>query len=391
MIRLIMLTDFTETFSYRLQRGILQYARDNHEQWMVCRMPLSYKNERGLDGVVRWAEEWKADAIMGKFEQDDDLQSFIQRGIVVIAQDHKRLFKTVPNVTSNYLDTSRMAASYFLDRGFNSFAYCGYNEAVWSEERCRGFRKGITDRSNGCHFSLFTDTLTDEPWRNNDLKLIHWLQSLPRRTAIFCCDDRQASVVLSACNEAGIKVPADFVVMGVDNDELVDELDEPTLSSVNLDIEQGGYAMAQMIEAIKQTGQQGNDIIIQPTGIIPRQSTNTFAAVEPYVQKAIDFIHNNLDRQFTITDLLRHLPVSRRLFEIRFREVTGFTPHNYMIRHRIERFAQRLLSSALPIKEIAFDMEFNNYGNLIRLFKTYLGCTPSEYREQHRWHGITIQ
>lgn len=87
MIRLIMLTDFTETFSYRLQRGILQYARDNHEQWMVCRMPLSYKNERGLDGVVRWAEEWKADAIMGKFEQDDDLQSFIQRGIVVIAQD----------------------------------------------------------------------------------------------------------------------------------------------------------------------------------------------------------------------------------------------------------------------------------------------------------------
>lgn len=75
MIRLIMLTDFTETFSYRLQRGILQYARDNHEQWMVCRMPLSYKNERGLDGVVRWAEEWKADAIMGKFEQDDDLQS----------------------------------------------------------------------------------------------------------------------------------------------------------------------------------------------------------------------------------------------------------------------------------------------------------------------------
>ena len=43
MIRLIMLTDFTETFSYRLQRGILQYARDNHEQWMVCRMPLSYK------------------------------------------------------------------------------------------------------------------------------------------------------------------------------------------------------------------------------------------------------------------------------------------------------------------------------------------------------------
>lgn len=379
-----MLTDFTETFSYRLQRGILHYARDSREQWMVCRMPLSYKTERGMRGVVHWAEEWKADAIMGKFEQDDDLQPFMDRGIVVIAQDHKRRFDSVPNVTSAYIATGRMAADYFLDRGFRSFAYCGYEGTVWSEERCRGFRQRISGRGEDCPFSLFTDQLTDEPWQTNDLKLLNWLRSLPHRTAIFCCDDRQASMVLSACFEAGIKVPEDFAVLGVDNDEIVDELDEPTLSSVNLDIEQGGYEMARMIDAIKQQDQPGSDIVIQPAGIVPRQSTNTFAAEEPYVQKAIDFIHDNMDRKFSVADLLHHLPVSRRLLEIRFREVTGTTLHDYIVRHRIERFAHRLISSVLSVKEIALDMEFDNYGNLVRLFKTYMGCTPTEYRERHR-------
>ena len=31
-------------------------------------------------------------------------------------------------------------------------------------------------------------------------------------------------------------------------------------------------------------------------------------------------------------------------------------------------------------------MEFDNYGNLVRLFKTYMGCTPTEYREYRERH-----
>ena len=89
-------------------------------------------------------------------------------------------------------------------------------------------------------------------------------------------------------------------------------------------------------------------------------------------------------RKFNVADLLSRLPVSRRLLEIRFRKVTGTTLHTYIIRRRIERFAHRLLSSVEPVKEVALDMEFDNYGNLVRLFKTYMGCTPTEYRERHR-------
>ena len=64
MIRLIFLTDFTEAFPHHLLRGILQYAREqDHEPWVVCRMPPSYKEEYGIKGVLEWAKN--------KFSQRD--------------------------------------------------------------------------------------------------------------------------------------------------------------------------------------------------------------------------------------------------------------------------------------------------------------------------------
>lgn len=384
MIRLIMLTDFTETFPHRLLRGILQYARDKHQQWMVCRMPLSFKDEHGMEGVVAWAREWKADAIVGKFEQTDDVTICSRQGIIAIAQDHKALFSEIPNVTSDYRSTGRLAAEYFLNRGFRSFAFCGYTDTVWSVERCEGFKSRIKEVDQSYPVSIFNDAITDQPWQNNDLKLISWLQSLPPRTAVFCCDDRQGSMVLAACSEAGIDIPQDKAVLGVDNDELRDELSKPTLSSVNLDIEQGGYQLGQMIEEIKFHHRlpQAN-VVISNLGIITRDSTNTFATDDPYVQKAIDAIHVHIDYPVSVNDLLRNLPLSRRLLEIRFKEATGKTLHEYIVDCRLDRFASLLLQTKKSIKEIAIELQFNNYGNLLRIFRDHKGCTPTEYREKN--------
>lgn len=69
MIRLILLTDFTETYATELLRGILDYSR-GHEPWVVSRMPTSYRVEHGVDGVVEWAKQWKADAIIGRFNSN---------------------------------------------------------------------------------------------------------------------------------------------------------------------------------------------------------------------------------------------------------------------------------------------------------------------------------
>ena len=58
MIRLILLTDFTEAFAHNLLRGILEYSKER-EPWVVCRMPPSYKQSHGIPGVLKWAKKWQ--------------------------------------------------------------------------------------------------------------------------------------------------------------------------------------------------------------------------------------------------------------------------------------------------------------------------------------------
>jgi LacI family transcriptional regulator len=70
--------------------------------------------------------------------------------------------------------------------------------------------------------------------------------------------------------------------------------------------------------------------------------------------------------------------------EIKFKQATGSTIHDYIISNRLNLFASTLLESSRPIKEIALDFSFENYGNLIRLFKQEKGCTPTEYRTKNK-------
>ena len=97
MIRLIFLTDFTERFAYNLLKGILAYAK-SHEPWVVCRMPPSFKDAYGIEGVLKWAKTWHADAIIGQFNTEDNVELFRQNGIVALAQDYKERFTSIPNI-----------------------------------------------------------------------------------------------------------------------------------------------------------------------------------------------------------------------------------------------------------------------------------------------------
>ena len=93
MIRIIFLTDFTETYSHSLLLGVQKYAKEQpKESWVICRMPPSYKQQHGIEGVVQWALNWKANAIIGRFEQSDNIELLLQHGIAVIAQDFMRKY-----------------------------------------------------------------------------------------------------------------------------------------------------------------------------------------------------------------------------------------------------------------------------------------------------------
>lgn len=383
MARLLFITDYTEQFAYRLLRGIISYSSLSGK-WVVYRMTLSEKRKLGIDGVLKWALGWKADVVVGQFEEGEDVGKFRENGIVAIAQDYISKFKEIPNITADYIGTGRMAAEYFITRGFRNFAFFGYKDVCWSSERYDGFVQRLQEAGFGDNVYFYDNEDMETVWYYNSEKLAAWLRELPKPIAIMTCDDTRGNILLNACNSCGIRVPDDIAVMGVDNDEVLDNLSDATLSSIEVDIEKGGYMVAEMAEKMmKDPGYKGEDIILRPVTVVTRMSTSIFATSDKVVAKVLNYINNNIDRKISVPDILREVPMSRRLLENRFKDVTGDTIYNYILRQRVERFTFLLLHTSLNVSEITIQMDEIDPKALCRRFKALKGCTPSEYKEKN--------
>lgn len=381
-MRLLFITDFTEQFAYRFLRGVLNYAKST-EQWVVCKMPPSYKRQLGMEGVVAWAKEWHADVVIGQFDPDDDVTLFRKNGIVALAQDYIAKFDTIPNITGDYALTGAMAAEYFLSKGFANFGYFGYNGVCWSDERCESFRSRIEKSVGGGSFYMYDRQNIDNMWYYDQSILTDWLLSLPKPIAIMACDDNQGNILLQACELCGLHVPFDVAILGVDNDEILCNMSNPSMSTVNVDIEGGGADAAAMIDLmVKDPSYKGEDIVLKPLVVVERLSSSLFATNDKEILAALRFIHANIDAKIQVTDVLKNVPLSRRLLEQRFKKMTGTTIYNYISLIRIERFAQLLISSNDSVSDIAARMDEPDTKSISRRFKEIKGCTPSEFRKQ---------
>lgn len=382
MVRLILLTDFTEGFAHYLLKGILVYSK-GREPWVVCKMPPSYKQRFGLSGVLEWAKRWKANAIIAQFDDFDQVEIFKQNGIVAIAQDFKSRFTSIPNITADYHLTGSLAAEYFLEKGFQHFAFYGYKDVVWSSERCEGFKARVEKAGLGSTFQDYQHQELEDLWFYETDPLCNWLQLLPKPVALMACDDNQGNRITEACKICNIKIPEEIAVLGVDNDELTCNLSDPSLSSVDMNIEQAGYETAKLIEKLLTTPSYPyKDVIIQPKRIISRESTNIYATRDPHILTALRHIHQHIESKLNVNDIVRVVPLSRRLLEMRFKAATGQSVYKYIFNLRMELFAQRLLETNEPVAEIALEVGLSDCRNLSRQFRSLKGCTPVEYRKR---------
>ena len=383
-MRLLFITDFTEQFPYRLLNGILKYSAEKGEHWVVCKMPPSFLRENGMEKVADFASKWRADVVVGQFNPDDDLQILKDRGMVVIAQDYIRRFEDVPNITSDYRKQGAMVAERLIVKGFRNFAFFGNKGMCWSDERCEGFVQHLQEEGCSQHVYIYDRQRIENIWYYNQSILSEWLLSLPRPCGIMTCDDNQGIILLDVCSTNGIQIPFQGAVIGVDNDVILCRMSNPALSSLDVDIERGGYELAEMAEKmVHDPSYKGEDIILEPLNIAERMSSSVFATKDEAVNKAMHYIMDNLRRKIQVGDVLSAVPISRRLLEQRFLKETGRTIYQYISRARIEWFAYRLLSSKDSIAEIAASMDEPDAKILSRSFVSVKGCTPSQYRKKN--------
>ena len=384
MIRVLIISDFTESFSHKLLAGIVDYSRQK-EQWIVRRMPPEYKAQIGIPGVIRVAKEWEIDAVIAQFEPTDDVSLFAENGIVAIAQDYKKKFTTIPNVTADYLGTGKMVAKFFLERGFRNFGFFGFNDVCWSDERCEGFRREIEAAGFSDSFYAYRMQEIHMVWYYQRNRLREWLRSLPKPIAIMACDDNQGSNLIEACHGLGIKIPSEVSVIGVDNDESLCSLGSTTLSSVQIDIEEGGRETAALVERlVADPGAPAEDVVLKPVKIVGRMSSAAFATADQQILKALVFIHKNALKKISVSDVMVEAALSRRLLERRFKSVTGKTLYEYITDQKLRHFAEQLEETDEQVINIALSMGENDTKSISRRFKQLYGCTPVEWREKRR-------
>jgi len=382
MYRILLLIDYSSEFSRKMLKGLVRYSKENGS-WIFYRLPEYYKTLYGKEGIVHWAKEWKADAVIAQWDHEGSnlLQTL---GIPVILQNLKQRSEHFSNLTGDYHGTGKMAAQFFAKRRFRDFAFYGNNGVVWSRERADGFREEVA-RVGGNYYYLETVNLKREPWGESHVELENWLKALPKPVALLACDDSFALQVAETCKLNNIAIPEEISLLGVDNDELICNLSDPPISSIVLDVEKGGYDAGRLIhQLIEGNRTKPFNIVINPVRLELRQSTEKYHISNPYVAEVVEYIDNHFTDEISIDYFSQLVPLSRRNLEVKFKQEMGISIYQFILQCRIEYFAMLLITTNRTLLDLAIEAGFNDCKNISRIFKKLMGCTPAEYRKLHK-------
>ena len=208
-----------------------------------------------------------------------------------------------------------------------------------------------------------------------------WLQKLPKPVALFCCDDTHALFISETCQMTNISIPEEIALLGVDNDELMCNISDPPISSIELEVEKGGYSIGRLIhQQIKKEHKDTFNIVISPIRIKLRQSTEKYNIKNPYIQEVVKYIETHYSSDLTVKSLLANIPLSRRNFEVKFKNELNTSIYQYILNCRCNHLADLLLTTDRPLADLAIEVGFKDYNNISRVFKKLKGCSPLEYR-----------
>jgi LacI family transcriptional regulator len=282
------------------------------------------------------------------------------------------------NISGDYDTTGRMAARYFQKKLYTEYAFYGIKDIVWSEERCEGYKNEI-QKFKG-HFHCYMEQVGVD---NRD-KVVQWLKCLPKPIAVFCCDDARALYLTETCKISGIRVPEDIAILGVDDDDLLCHISDPTLSSIQMDVENGGYMTCKLLhEQLKSGSKKPFNVNILPLRIQERNSTSVLNITDPNVLKLVEVIEADYSKDLKMDDLLKMVSLSRRSIEMRFKKVTGITIYQYLLRVRVDHLAYLLATTDRSYIDIVYEVGFRDLGNVSRTFRKFKGCSPMEWRRMH--------
>jgi LacI family transcriptional regulator len=375
MIRIGIQVDFAGSYGRGVLRGLMAYA-NLQADWEFIMPPMYALSSRRLDpqnadGVIVMIHAVKSVDRYRKAKVP-----FVNTARTLTARQLQQA--RIPTVLPDDAAVGRMAFTYFREKLFRSFAFCGHPTTSWSRLRQEAFAEECKKDGGSFTFSTAVDEVSQE-----------WIKSLPRPCALLAANDRYAWHAIDICRENGISVPEEIAVLGVDNDVLLTEMVRPTLSSIELGAERVGFEAARVLDDLmKGKPAPADPIEIAPNGVVTRHSTDALSIQDEVVAEAARYIRQHASEQISVQDVLDEVAMSRRNLERRFKRVMRRSLLDEIRRVHLDRAAKLLRDTSLPVPQVAEQSGFASAVRFSAVFHEHMGNTPTGYRRGHRL-GLT--
>lgn len=356
-------------------QGIAKYAR-TQSRWRCSLVP----DWQATGGEL---PDWSGDGIIVQLFRPEFAELLQSSKPKVVNVSSIQSDWDFPTVIEDSVTIGRMAAAYFIERGYRSFAFVGDVGAAYADLRFEGFRNEIVQRgldAPGRYPGIIPVTMADVH------AFVAWMKSRPWPVGLLAANDVAARQCLRALIAQDVLVPEEVAVIGVDNDPVMCELSAPPITSIDRNAERIGFEAARLLDGLMDGQQPPNGaVLVPPAGVVERQSTQSLAVEDDLLQLALRFIRDNAENvQLSVGDIAAAVGMNQRSLERRFRRHLDHSPREELIRVRMEKARTLLRETGMGLDQVAEHSGFADASYLCRTFKRHEGSTPTQYRKKHQ-------
>lgn len=342
--------------------------------------------ERGKDLSLAWIRSQGADGIIAQTRNPAIVDKIVASGLPACVSGITEPTDTIYQIKTHDTAFGQVAADYLLERGFQSFAYCGFEGILWSQRRAQSYSRRLAEA--GFPTAVYETMHSKRRHISGPAvrAIAQWLKTLKKPVAILAGNDDRALEITLACKMTGLEIPDQVSILGVDNDELICDLSHPPLSSIRLNTEKAGYQAAEILHALmqgKRVDCPANRIDVLPLHVVTRHSTDILAIDDPEVAAAIRYIRDHAKQKINVDEIAQKVTLSKRTLQQRFKKIRGHSVHDEIKRMRIDSLTRMLLDTNLLISQIAEAFKFQDVAHLSNWFKQEKGMSPSAYRKKY--------
>jgi LacI family transcriptional regulator len=371
--RVLVLLDIRGGWSRGVLRGFMAAAEERN--WLL----LHYHPATDLSWLVR---EWSpAATVVGPEPGTEALSVLAPGALVSVVAD--RSAHGIPSVCIDEEAVAAQALEHLLSTGLRQMTTFRFGDSPFAVARERAF----VGRARAMGVNIVPGWGCDERpldrMGEDPTAIVEWMRGLPKPCGVFTCKDSWGRTVARYAQVAGVRVPEQLSMVGVDNDVLQCELMAPSLSSVMIPWQEVGQRAAAMVAgALGGRLEIGTRSVVSPTTVVARRSSEVLAIDDPLVEQAVRWIRAHADRRLTVPMVANAVGGGRQRLERRFRAVLDRTVLEEIRRAHVEAAKLLLATTSADLRHVAKQSGFATAGVLNGAFLREVGTTPGAYRRR---------